>query len=141
GGVRHQLPAEDQDRGRSRRGGGRQGGRGNCECGQDRPDRRREDLRLPGRARHAHPHRRDRRRRAVTAPIPQLWRLDQMRLATSFTALARPALAGMALLPTFAALPAHAQEAAETAAEIIDKGDTAWMMTASLLVLFMTLPG
>ncbi|MBC7157490.1 MAG: ammonium transporter [Rhodobacteraceae bacterium] len=55
----------------------------------------------------------------------------------------------------FAALPAFAQEAAavaeaaveaaveavEAAAPIIDKGDVAWMMTASLLVLFMVVPG
>jgi ammonium transporter, Amt family len=43
------------------------------------------------------------------------------------------------------ALPAVAQEAAATATEavapIVDKGDVAWMMTASALVLFMTVPG
>jgi Amt family ammonium transporter len=43
------------------------------------------------------------------------------------------------------ALPAFAQEAtavgAEAAAPIVDKGDVAWMMTSSLLVLFMTVPG
>ncbi|MCX7888847.1 MAG: ammonium transporter [Rhodobacteraceae bacterium] len=43
------------------------------------------------------------------------------------------------------ALPALAQEAAATAAEtaapVMDKGDVAWMMTASLLVLFMLIPG
>jgi len=36
---------------------------------------------------------------------------------------------------------AFAQEAAAEAAPIIDKGDVAWMMTATALVLFMTLPG
>jgi Amt family ammonium transporter len=40
-----------------------------------------------------------------------------------------------------AALPAIAQEAAPAATPVMDKGDTAWMMTASLLVLFMTVPG
>ena len=48
-----------------------------------------------------------------------------------------------------AALPVWAQEATaeatavvtEAAAPIIDKGDVAWMMTASALVLFMTIPG
>ena len=37
----------------------------------------------------------------------------------------------------FAALPAWAQGAAPT----VDKGDTAWMMTATLLVLMMIVPG
>lgn len=52
----------------------------------------------------------------------------------------------------FASLPAWAQEAAATTAEatteaaaevapIVDKGDVAWMMTATLLVLFMIVPG
>lgn len=41
-----------------------------------------------------------------------------------------------------AALPAVAQDtAAAGAAPVIVKGDVAWMMTASLLVLFMVLPG
>ncbi|MDW4551304.1 ammonium transporter [Defluviimonas sp. D31] len=50
-----------------------------------------------------------------------------------------------ALAAGFAALPAAAQEAAaETAAEVapvMDKGDVAWMMVSTLLVLFMILPG
>lgn len=37
-------------------------------------------------------------------------------------------------------LPALAQEAASTA-PVIDKGDIAWLMTSSMLVLFMALPG
>src|SRR3546814_17039194 len=37
----------------------------------------------------------------------------------------------------FTALPAWAQDAAPT----VDKGDTAWMMTATILVLMMILPG
>lgn len=56
---------------------------------------------------------------------------------TRISALGRPALTGTALLCAFGMLPAHAQDTAE----IMDKGDTAWMMTASLLVLFMMLPG
>ena len=48
-------------------------------------------------------------------------------------------------MAAFTAAPAFAQEAAEAAAEaaapVMDKGDVAWMMTASLLVLFMTMPG
>ena len=56
-------------------------------------------------------------------------------------------VAGLAAL-AWASLhvPALAQTATEAAAEaapaeIMDKGDAAWMMTATLLVLFMTLPG
>lgn len=41
----------------------------------------------------------------------------------------------------FAGLPAFAQDAAETAAPIVDKGDTAWMMTATVLVMAMIIPG
>ncbi|MBO0662369.1 ammonium transporter [Jiella sp. MQZ9-1] len=37
--------------------------------------------------------------------------------------------------------PAFAQDATAAATPAIDKGDTAWMMTSSLLVLFMTMPG
>jgi Amt family ammonium transporter len=51
-------------------------------------------------------------------------------------------------LAALSALPAFAQEATtevvETVAEmvpVVDKGDVAWMMTSSLLVLFMIIPG
>ncbi len=45
----------------------------------------------------------------------------------------------MALLLT--ASPAWAQEAVATAAPVADKGDTAWMMTATILVMAMIVPG
>ena len=45
------------------------------------------------------------------------------------------------LMAGLAALPAVAQEAAAEAAEVMHKGDVAWMMVATLLVLFMILPG
>ncbi len=56
------------------------------------------------------------------------------------------------MLGVAAALPAFAQDAAATAtdttaavaavaAPVMDKGDVAWMMTSSALVLFMTIPG
>jgi len=48
-----------------------------------------------------------------------------------------PLSAAATLLP----LAAFAQEAAEQVAEVMDKGDVAWMMTATLLVLFMIIPG
>ncbi|WP_323040623.1 ammonium transporter [Gemmobacter sp.] len=46
-----------------------------------------------------------------------------------------------ALSATAAALPARAQEAAAAAEPVMDKGDTAWMMISTILVLFMILPG
>ena len=51
-------------------------------------------------------------------------------------------LFGLAALPALlAALPAWAQQGTAAAGPVVDKGDTAWMMTATILVLFMTLPG
>lgn len=56
-------------------------------------------------------------------------------------------LSGLAALGAslMAALPAMAQEATEAAADavvpVMDKGDVSWMMTSTVLVLFMTLPG
>ena len=51
-------------------------------------------------------------------------------------------IAGLAAaLAAAAALPAFAQDAAAEAAPVIDKGDVAWMMISSALVLFMTIPG
>jgi len=59
----------------------------------------------------------------------------------SFRGVARrlPALAGALLAPLFAASAALAQDAAPVVT--IDSGDTAWVLTASALVLMMTLPG
>jgi len=39
------------------------------------------------------------------------------------------------------AVPAFAQEAAETAAPVVDKGDTAFIMVCTILVLMMIVPG
>ena len=57
-------------------------------------------------------------------------------------------LTGLAALIGAAALPALAQEAApvaeavaEAPADVMNKGDVAWMMTSTLLVLFMVIPG
>ena len=52
-------------------------------------------------------------------------------------------LAGAAGLTLFAALPAWGQDAAAAApaAPTVDKGDTAWMITATVLVLAMIVPG
>ena len=48
---------------------------------------------------------------------------------------------GLAAVMGALALPAFAQEAAPAVEPIMDKGDVAWMMTSSLLVLFMAIPG
>src|ERR1700760_1060679 len=54
---------------------------------------------------------------------------------------------GAAGLSLFAAMPAWAQAAATAAATspipkpTVDKGDTAWMLTSTLLVLMMSVPG
>ncbi|MEZ5770824.1 MAG: ammonium transporter [Defluviimonas denitrificans] len=45
------------------------------------------------------------------------------------------------LFALLGSLPAMAQDTAADVAPIIDKGDVTWMMTASALVLFMTVPG
>src|SRR5204863_3733377 len=61
-------------------------------------------------------------------------------------ALKYAGIAGLGAAAVFAALPAWAQAAAPAAASpipaaVIDKGDTAWMLTSSLLVLMMSVPG
>jgi Amt family ammonium transporter len=66
---------------------------------------------------------------------------ENMTFANKFAASA-----GAVGLSLFAALPAWAQEAAAAAPEpvveaVVDKGDTAWMMTSTVLVLLMILPG
>ena len=53
----------------------------------------------------------------------------------------RPALAGGLNAGVVAPLSAYAQDTAEAAAPVMDKGDTAFMMIATVLVLFMILPG
>nr|WP_040645602.1 ammonium transporter [Rubellimicrobium thermophilum] len=74
--------------------------------------------------------------------------MRRMRHATATGAgLAAGLTAGLAALPVWAqeAAPAAAEgsvtAAAEATAAIIEKGDVAWMMVSSLLVLFMLIPG
>jgi Amt family ammonium transporter len=57
--------------------------------------------------------------------------------------LLRAGLASLAVVATGALLtdPALAQAPAAAAGPTINKGDTAWMMTATVLVLLMTIPG
>ncbi|CAM5203475.1 ammonia channel protein [Bosea thiooxidans] len=59
----------------------------------------------------------------------------------TFRTSLRAGLAGLSLM-TLSAASAFAQAAAEApAAAVPNKGDTAWMLVSTLLVLFMTLPG
>ena len=65
-----------------------------------------------------------------------------MMIRSRIAPLARTALAGALLAGLLGASAALAQEAAPAVATpVMDKGDAAWMMTATALVLFMTLPG
>ena len=49
--------------------------------------------------------------------------------------------AAMALLPMGACFAQDAAPAADAAVPVLDTGDTAWMLTSTALVLFMTIPG
>jgi Amt family ammonium transporter len=57
--------------------------------------------------------------------------------ATETPAASAPAEAA----PEPAAAPAAAEAAPEAAAPVVDKGDVAWMLTSTLLVLMMVVPG
>src|SRR5690606_2126369 len=127
--VRRRLPSQGQGRGGRRRRARRPGRRGDRERRPHRQDRRRQDLRLRPRAGRPHPHRRDRRDRNLSAPRTR---------NTAMTNLIRKLCLPAALLLSPAL--SHAQAAAGVAA-VVDKGDVAWMMTATLLVLFMAMPG
>lgn len=74
-----------------------------------------------------------------------------MQIPTSLKTAARSALLGTLALAALGTVAAFAQETAPAAADaaaaapapadVMDKGDVAWMLTSSLLVLFMALPG
>jgi Amt family ammonium transporter len=68
---------------------------------------------------------------AATAPAPAA--------ATAATPGTTPVAAAATAAPATAAEPAAA--AAAPAAPVTNKGDTAWMMVATLLVIMMTIPG
>ncbi len=52
-----------------------------------------------------------------------------------------PAAAALMTLPAIAFAQEATTETADVIVEVMDKGDVAWMMTATLLVLFMAVPG
>ncbi len=71
-----------------------------------------------------------------------------MKIPSRLTMAAGSTLLGSLALTAFGSLAAFAQEAAPAAPEAaaavvatINKGDTAWMMVSTILVLFMILPG
>jgi Amt family ammonium transporter len=69
---------------------------------------------------------------------------NSMKLSDKIAPFARTALMGTLALGALGTAAAFAQEtapAAEAAATTMDKGDTAFMMIATVLVLFMTMPG
>src|SRR5262249_48748529 len=118
--------------------------------GQDRQHRRRQDLRHAGRDRDPHPDGRARPERTVrrtnvrrlTFALALLLVLATIGVALAQTpapATPAPATAPAPAAPAAGAAPAAALAAAP--ASKIDKGDTAWMLTSSALVLLMTAPG
>jgi len=73
-----------------------------------------------------------------------------MTILTRLAPMARTAALGALALGAFGTLAAFAQETAPAAADaaaaaaptpVMDKGDTAWMLVSTILVLFMILPG
>jgi Amt family ammonium transporter len=76
---------------------------------------------------------------------------NSMTFLNKIAPVARTALAGAVALGAMGVIAAFAQEAAPAAADaaaapaapapVMDKGDTAWMLVSTILVLFMILPG
>ena len=72
-----------------------------------------------------------------------------MKIPSSLAPLARKALLGTIILGAMGTLAAFAQEAAPAATDaaaaaptpVPDKGDTAWMLVSTVLVILMTIPG
>src|SRR5262249_54972485 len=136
--IRRELPAEAENRTRRQKRDGRCRDRGDHHQGEDRPDRRREDLRHTARAGRAYPDRRAGRRRAVTheTEITILEGESSMR----FSKITRLGL-GIGAAISALALTTGSALAAAQAPDPLNSGDTAWMITSSALVLLMTIPG
>ena len=67
-----------------------------------------------------------------------------MKIPMNIAQLARPAILGTLFLGALGTVAAFAQEAAPAAAAaapVPDKGDTAWMLISTILVILMTIPG
>src|SRR5205085_10794733 len=128
--IRGEFPAQDQDRSRSQFRSGRQNHRSHYCRGENRADRRRQDLRHQSRPCGSHPHRRGRCRGSVD------FALNHTHSGVKQMTFKRPYSAGLAALAAgmFAATAAYAEPT-------INKGDNAWMLTSTVLVLLMTIPG
>src|SRR5262249_33600563 len=116
------------------------GGRGGRR--QDRQHRRRQDLRDAGRDGDPHSNRRARSIRAVIKETIRVKRLTLV-LLTLFV-LAAAASGVRAQTPPPPPPPAAAPGSTATPAapaSKIDRGDTAWMLTSTALVLLMAAPG
>ena len=101
--------------------------RGHRRGRQDRPDRRRQDLRLADRAGRPHPHRRDRRRR----PLSQL-RTGVLAMKSRMTSLKRgPGGACGAGAGIGASRRARRSGRRSRCRAAPNKGDTAWMLIST----------
>src|SRR5690606_7047111 len=118
---------------------------------QHRQHRRRQDLRARPRVDHADPHRRNRRQRALSRTLDMRDNTMIRKLLCGTGALgasllaataARAQEAAEAAAGVAAAVPADVSApVAEAAAAVPNPGNNAWMMTATVLVLLMILPG
>src|SRR5690606_6170772 len=86
----------------------------------------------------AHPHQRNRRRRAVmrAGGIPMKTAMTSQLVSSNGARTALLYLLAFAGL--FWLVPAFAQDEAEI---VFDSGNVAWMLTSTLLVLLMVVPG
>ena len=117
------------------------------ECAH-RADRRWQDLRDADRSRLAHPHRRDRQRRALRLQQFKARRQRRLTRASQETTTGRGnsmgapsyrAARNAALITLATSVLLATPASAETST--INAADTAWMIVATALVLMMTIPG
>src|SRR5690606_28256885 len=155
GGIFHQHAPQGEAGNRRERRAGAASGRDRPADREHRLHRRREDLRPRPGVDHPHPHRRNRGHRPVSGATDMREPTMIRRLlcgagalgASTFAATAAwaaetaeavgdAAAEAAAVIPTEVAAPA-----AEAAAAVPNPGNNAWMMTATVLVLLMILPG
>src|SRR5690606_35100339 len=130
GRVRRRFSAEGEDRGGRGRRHGRAGDRGDHRLGEDRQGRGREDLRDRSRPGLPHSYRRDRRRGDLIARrVPRRAQRGGRFVTKNKNALVFCAAVAAGIAPGVV----HAQA--------LEDGSTAWLLTSTALVLFMTLPG
>src|SRR5262249_49960825 len=144
--ICREFSAQDQDRGRDCGRPGRQDRRRHHLGGQDRSDRRRQDLRHQPRPCGPHPDRRVRRSGPLGFRAQPLNTQEEMKMTfkrPSSGGLGALAVLGLCALGLADAAFAEdaAPAAAAAAAPVPNKGDVAWMLTSSALVLMMSIPG